>query len=52
MEKLNSGYSYVSDQQGKNIRSISQVDCGQQIKIQVTDGSIQALITGILEEEG
>ncbi len=50
LQKLNSGYSYVSDEQGRNIRSVTQVESGQCIRIQVTDGSIMANVTEVLEE--
>ena len=50
LQKLNSGYSYVSDTQGKNIRSVQGVREGQSLCIQVTDGSIQTVVTGIVEE--
>ena len=42
LEKLNSGYSYVSDDAGKNIRSVAQVKPGQVLTIQVSDGKISA----------
>ncbi len=50
LEKLNSGYSYVSDGSGKNIRSVKQVQEGQRLQIQVTDGTIQATVAEVLEE--
>ncbi len=50
LQKLNSGYSYVSDEQGKNIRSVQGVQEGQNLCIQVTDGRIQTVVTGIVEE--
>ena len=57
LHKLSSGYSYVSDLQGKNIRTIDKVTIGQELKIQVTDGLITAKVTkvspaAICEEEG
>ena len=42
LEKLNSGYSYVSDDTGTNIRSVTQVKPGQALTIQVSDGKISA----------
>ena len=50
LQKLNSGYSYVSDEEGRNIRSVQGVQEGQLLRIQVTDGSIQAKVTKVLEE--
>ncbi len=46
LDKLNQGFSYVSDEDGKNIRKISQVNPGDKIHIQVTDGRIFATVTG------
>ena len=51
LQKLNSGYSYVVDDQGKNIRSISQVENGDPIKIYVTDGYVKAQVQEVLEEK-
>jgi exodeoxyribonuclease VII large subunit len=51
LQKLNSGYSYVVDDQGKNIRSISQVKIGEPIKIYVTDGCVNAQVQEVLEEK-
>lgn len=44
LEKLNSGYSYVSDETGTNIRSVAQVKPGQALNIQVSDGRINAKV--------
>ena len=44
LEKLNSGYSYVMDKQGRNIRSVAQVTEGQALQIQVKDGKIGAVV--------
>ena len=46
LDKLSSGFSYVEDAEGKNIRSISQVEQGQPLTIHVRDGVIKALVTG------
>ena len=46
LDKLNQGFSYVSDENGKNIRKVSQVKPGDDIRIQVTDGRIYAKVTG------
>ncbi len=50
LNKLNSGYSYVSDESGNNIKSIKGITPGQVINIQVTDGKMQARVSGISEE--
>lgn len=31
LEKLNSGFSYVEDTDGKNIRSVTQVEAGERL---------------------
>ena len=50
LNKLNSGYSYVSDEAGKNIKSIKGITPGQQLNIRVTDGRLQARVEDIFEE--
>ena len=44
LEKLNSGFSYVEDDKGRNIRSVAQVEPGQAITVRVKDGSIDARV--------
>lgn len=53
LKKLQSGFSYVSgikDGISKNIRSVKDVCVEDAIKIYVTDGSLQAKVTGIESE--
>ena len=45
LEKLSSGYSYVENEEGRNIRSVSQVKQGDRLTIRVKDGSIRAQVT-------
>lgn len=40
LEKLKSGFSYVEDGNGRNIRSIEGVNAGQELVIRVQDGNI------------
>lgn len=49
LEKLNSGYSYVEDDRGGNIRSVSQAAVGQTLRIRLRDGRIDTKVTGIEE---
>ncbi|MBR5579641.1 MAG: exodeoxyribonuclease VII large subunit [Lachnospiraceae bacterium] len=42
IQKLQQGYAYVSDNKGKNIRSISQISIGEELEIFVRDGKIKA----------
>lgn len=46
LEKLNSGFSFVADLKGNNIRSVSQVEPGEALRIHVRDGVICAQVTG------
>ncbi|MCI9338668.1 MAG: exodeoxyribonuclease VII large subunit [Lachnospiraceae bacterium] len=48
LEKLNSGYSYVEDSGGHNVRSVRQVREGEDITVRVKDGRIRARVLGIL----
>lgn len=47
--KLNQGYAYVSDEEGRNIRSTTHVVPGDKLRIQVTDGEIQAVAEKIVQ---
>lgn len=46
LDKLNQGYSYVSDKAGKTLSSVQQADVGDQITVYVKDGQIKASVTG------
>ena len=50
LERLKGGYSYVEDKEGRNIRSAEQVLEGQDILIRVSDGRIEAKVTGATRE--
>lgn len=47
LEKLSSGFSYVESTEGKNVRSISQVQVGDALKIWVQDGSVTANVSAV-----
>ena len=51
LEKLNSGYSYITDESGGNIRSVKQVREGQELEITVSDGSFRATVLGGIAEK-
>lgn len=51
LEKLNRGYSYVEDETGGNIRSVRQVREGQAIGIRVSDGRVEARVTGVWKSQ-
>ncbi len=50
LKKLSSGYSYVSNEQGRAVTSIRGVEEGDMLRISVTDGVIDARVCGIREE--
>lgn len=52
LEKLSSGYSYVSDCNGRNIRSVKQVEVGQSVTVRVQDGSFEACVQGVQGVQG
>lgn len=45
LDKLSQGFSYVSNQKGGNVKKLSQVNIGDELQIQVTDGRICATVT-------
>jgi len=51
LQKLNSGFSYVMDENGKNIRSVKDAEVGKELQIQMSDGRVQAMVTGVAEEQ-
>ena len=51
LEKLNSGYSYVCDEEGNNVRSVSQTAVGQLLTVHVRDGKINAQVKQVLWEK-
>lgn len=50
LDKLSRGFSYVSDEAGKNVKSVSQVRVGDRLQIRVTDGCIRARVSGREED--
>lgn len=52
LEKLNSGYSFVTDENGRNIRSTGQISPGQNVTVRVSDGRFTARVTEVLQEDG
>lgn len=51
LKKLNQGYSYVADKYKKTLTSVEQVQNADTIYISVTDGTIEADVTGTVKEE-
>ena len=51
LNKLQSGFSYVSDETGRNITSVDAVNQGDKINIAVTDGYIEAQVQEVRKAE-
>ena len=51
LEKLNSGFSYVENETGKNIRSVAQVKEGDSLRIRVSDGVIDTRVEQLSRTE-
>lgn len=51
LNKLQSGFSYVSDQNGNMVNSIKHVKVNEPISIAVTDGVMKAIVTDIESKE-
>ena len=43
--KLEGGYAYVSDSEGKNVKSIDDIEKGEQIKLTLKDGYAEAVVS-------
>ena len=50
LNKLNQGYSFVENTEGKAVTGISQVQPGEYLKISVTDGVIEAEVVNSRKE--
>ncbi|MCR5477224.1 MAG: exodeoxyribonuclease VII large subunit [Lachnospiraceae bacterium] len=50
LHKLSSGYSYVEDETGANVRSVAQVRKGDALRIRMTDGIVDARAEEIHED--
>ena len=46
LDKLNQGYSYVSDEKGKTVTDISRISEGDKLQIYVKNGRIEAEVIG------
>lgn len=51
LEKLNSGYSYVENEDGRNIRSVAQVAVGDRLSIRMKDGKVEACVSAVSSAE-
>lgn len=46
LDKLNQGYSYVSDKEGRTLTDINRVKIGDKLQIYVKNGRMDAEVTG------
>ncbi|MEE8836274.1 MAG: exodeoxyribonuclease VII large subunit [Eubacteriales bacterium] len=46
VKKLAQGYAYMTDEKGRNIRSVRQVAAGDRLAVQVADGTIRTEVIG------
>ena len=51
LKKLNQGYAYVSDRNGRALTSVHETKEGEVLKISVTDGTIEAEVLRLWEED-
>lgn len=51
LRKLSQGYAFVSDETGRTIKSIEQVEKGQKLFISVTDGNLKATVEQIEKQK-
>ena len=51
LKRLNQGFSYVENEAGANISSIRKVRAGDRLKITVSDGTIDTVVTQVREKE-
>jgi len=51
LQKLSQGFSYVETEEKTVLKSISQVEAGNQISVYVTDGVINATVENVKEEK-
>ena len=47
LHRLESGYSYVSDQNGRTVNSVAQISPGDTVTVYVTDGKYEASVQNI-----
>ena len=51
LRKLSQGYAFVTDEGGKAIKSVEQVEKGKKLQISVTDGNLEAVIEQIEKQK-
>ena len=51
LKRLESGYAFVSDQQGNPIDTVQKLNRGDVLEIHMRDGSIEATVDHIFDKE-
>lgn len=51
VKKLSQGLAFVTDFAGRRISSVSKISCGDEVKIRLQDGTLQADVTKIIQNE-
>ena len=46
LDKLNQGFSYVSDEEGRTVTDVTKVHIGDRLQIYVKNGKLSAVVTG------
>ena len=46
LDKLNQGFSYVSDEEGRTVTDVTKVHIGDRLQIYVKNGKLSAAVTG------
>ena len=51
MKKISNGYAFLENQEGKAVKSIAQMEVGNQITVHLQDGRLQAQVTEVYKNE-
>lgn len=51
LKRLESGYAYVSDEDGKRVKSVAQVKCGEVLDLSLRDGRISAEVKSVFTDK-
>ena len=46
LTKISGGFGYLENEAGKTVRTVDDIDCGELIKIRMSDGSLKASVIG------
>ena len=50
--KLNAGYAYIEGADGKGLRSVSEIEPGDQLIVRMKDGSVQTRVEEVRDQDG